>query len=88
MDLRNLSFLLTTLYLFSFSLYSKTEYLQCDSLVIKIKKPLVELDRGYVREKNKWIRVEYVKLLEKKYVLYSLKTNQKKYLNKDCRVDI
>ena len=73
MDLRNLFFLLTTVYLLSFSLYSITEYLHCDSLIIKIKKPLVVFDRGYIREKNKCIKVENVKFLEKKYVLYSLK---------------
>ena len=72
--------LLPAIYLLSYSLYSKTEYLNCDSLVIKIKKPLVGFDRGYVREKNKWTKVENVKFLEKKYVLYSLKTNQKKML--------
>ena len=88
MDLRNLFFLLTTVYLLSFSLYSKTEYLHCDSLIIKKKKPLVGFDRAYVREKNKWIKVENVKFLEKKYVLYVLKTNQKKCFNKNCRVDI
>ena len=88
MDLRNLFFLLTTVYLLSFSLYSKTEYLHCDSLILKIKKPLVGFDRAYVREKNKWIKVENVKFLEKKYVLYALKTNQKKCFNKNCRVDI
>ena len=75
MDLKNQSLLLTAIYLFSFSLYSKTEYLQCDSLITKIKKSLVGFDRGYVREKNKWIRAEYFKFLEKKYVLYSLKNN-------------
>ena len=53
MVLRNLFFLLTTVYLLSFSLYSKTEYLHCDSLILKIKKPLVGFDRAYVREKNK-----------------------------------
>ena len=58
MALRNLFFFLTTIYLFSFSIYSKTEYLQCDTLILKIKKPLVGFDRGYVREKNKWKRVE------------------------------
>ena len=88
MHLRNLFFLLTTIYLLSYSLYSKTEYLHCDSLIIKIKKPLVGFDRGYVREKNKWIKVENIKFLEKKYVLYSLKTNQKKCFNQNCRVDI
>tara|TARA_Y100000589_G_scaffold331665_1_gene386254 strand:+ start:66 stop:473 length:408 start_codon:yes stop_codon:yes gene_type:complete len=88
MDLINLLFLLTTIYLFSFSLYSKTEYFQCDSLVFKIKKSLVGFDRGYVREKNKWIIVENVKFLEKQYVLYTLKTSQKKCFNKNCRVDI
>ncbi len=88
MDLRNLFFLLTTVYLLSFSLYSITEYLHCDSLIIKIKKPLVVFDRGYIREKNKCIKVENVKFLEKKYVLYSLKTIQKKSFNKNCLVNI
>ena len=88
MDWRSLFFLLTTAYLLSLSLYSKTEYLQCDSMILKIKKPLVGFDRGYVREKNKWIKVENVKFLEKKYVLYALKTNLKKCFNKNCRIDI
>ena len=88
MDLRNLFFVLTTAYFLSFSLYSKTEYLHCDSLILKIKKPLVGFDRAYVREKNKWIKVENIKFLEKKYVLFALKTNQKKCFNKNCRVDI
>ena len=88
MNMRNIFFLLTAIFLFSFSLYSKTEYLQCDSVILKIKKPLVGFDRGYVREKNRWIRLENVKFLEKKYVLYALKTNQKKCFNKNCRVDI
>ena len=88
MNMRNIFFLLTAIFLFSFSLYSKKEYLQCDSVILKIKKPLVGFDRGYVREKNRWIRLENVKFLEKKYVLYALKTNQKKCFNKNCRVDI
>ena len=75
-------------YLLSLSLYSKTEYLKCDPLILKIKKPLVGFDRGYVREKNKWIRVENVKFLEKQYVLYALKTRKKKCFNKNCSVDI
>ena len=73
MHLRNLFFLLTTIYLFSYSLYSKTEYLNCDSLIIKIKKPLVGFDRGYVREKNKWVKVENVKFLEKKICFICIK---------------
>ena len=51
MDLRNLFFLLTAVYLLSFSLYSKTEYLNYDSLIFKIKKPLVGFDRGYIKKK-------------------------------------
>ena len=51
MDLRNLFFLFIKVYLLSFSLYSKTEYLNCDSLIIKIKKPLVGFDKGYVKKK-------------------------------------
>ena len=88
MDLRNLLYLLTTFYLLSYSGYPKTEYLHCDSLILKIKKPLVGFDRAYVREKKKWIKVKNVKFLEKKYVLYVLKTNQKKCFNKNCKVDI
>ncbi len=56
MDLKNLFFLLTTTYLLSFFLYSKIEYLHCDYLILKIKKLLVVFNRGYIREKNKWIR--------------------------------
>ena len=52
MDLRNLLYLLTTFYLLSYSGYPKTEYLHCDSLILKIKKPLVGFDRAYVREKK------------------------------------
>ena len=87
MHLRNLFFLLTTIYLLSYSLYSKTEYLHFDSLILKIKKPLLGFDRGYVREKNKWMKVENIKFLEDKYALYALKTNQKKCFNNNCRVD-
>ena len=83
MHLRNLFFLLPAIYLLSCSLYSKTDYLHCDSLIFKIKKPLVVFDRGYVREKNKWIKVENIKFLEKKYILYVLKTNRKKYFKRD-----
>ena len=72
----------------TFSLHSKTEYLRCDSLILKIKKPLVEFDRGYVREENKWIRIENIKFLEKQYVLCGLKTNRKKCFNKNCQFDI
>ena len=81
--MKNLFFLLTTIYLLSYSLYSKTDYLNYDSLILKIKKPLVGFDRGYEREKNQWIKVENIKYLEKKYVLYALKTNQKKCFNKN-----
>ena len=88
MDLRNLFFLLTAVYLLSFSLYSKTEYLNYDSLIFKIKKPLVGFDRGYIKKKNKWIRLENVKFLEKIYILYALKSYQKKCFNENCRVDI
>lgn len=88
MYLRNLFFLLNTIYLFSFSLYRKKEYSQCNFLILKIKKPLFVFDKDYAREKNKRIRVRNVKLLEKKDVLNTLKTNQKKCFNKNCRVDI
>ena len=88
MDLRNLFFLLTTVYLLSFSLYSKTVHLNCDPFIVKIKNLLVGFDREYVREKNKCIKVENVKFLDKKYVLYALKTNQKKCFNKNCLLDI
>ena len=80
MDLRNLFFLFTMIYLFSFFSYSKTKYIQCYSLTFKIKKPLVRFDKGYVIEENKLIRLENFKFLEKQYVLYVLKTNQKKML--------
>ena len=88
MRLKNLFILLTKIYLLSFSIYSKTEYLHCDSLILKVKKPLVGFDRGYVREKNKWKRLENVKFSENQYILYTLKTKHKKCFNKNCRVNI
>ncbi|GIS23692.1 MAG: hypothetical protein CM15mP124_1720 [Alphaproteobacteria bacterium] len=72
--------------MFSFSLYSKTEYLQCDSFIIKIKKPLIGFDREYVRDKNKCIRVENIKFLEKKYFLYELKLIKKNSLTKTAEL--
>ena len=87
-NLRNLFFLLTTIYLFLFSLYFEKEYLQSDSLIFKIKKSLLGFDTGYVIEKNKWIKAENLIFLEKKYVLYTLTTNQKKCFNKNCLLDI
>ena len=55
---------------------------------LQIKNLLVGFDREYVREKNKCIKLENVKFLDKKYVLYVLKTNQKKCFNKNCLLDI
>ena len=41
-----------------------------------------------LKKKNKWIRLENVKFLEKIYILYALKSYQKKCFNENCRVGI
>ena len=87
MDLRDF-FLLNTVYLLSLYSYSKIEYLNCEFMILKIKKTLVGFNKGYVKKKNKWIKVENIKFLEKKYFLYTLKPNQKKCFKNNCRVDI
>ena len=88
MNLRNLFFLSTAIYSFSFSLYYKKVYLQFNFLILKIKKSLLVFDRGYVRVQNKWIRSENVEFLENKYVSYILKLIIKEYSIRNSRANI
>ena len=82
MELRDLFFLLNTVYLLLLYSYSKTEYLNCDFLILKIKKTFVGFNKGYMKKKNKWIKVENVKFLEKK-IFYMQQKKQKKCFNKN-----
>ena len=86
--LKNYFILFISIYFFTCHLYSKTEYIKCNSLIIKIKKPLVGFNKAYVKVDNKWKNIDSFMILENRYVLYALKNNQKKCYNNNCRVDI
>ena len=62
MDLRNLFFLLTAIYFFHFP-YALRRGIYCFISYVKVKKSLIKFDKGYEREKNKWIRLENVAFL-------------------------
>ena len=88
MKLRHFLAVFTTIYLISQPLFSKTEYLKCDSLIFKIKNPVLGFNKAFINIESKWIKIKNFELLENKYVLYGINSNQKKCFNKGCKVDI
>ena len=80
-----LIFLLTSV---SYSLFSKTMFLKCDTLFFKITEPLVGFTKAYIIEKSKWSKIEKLEVTDSSYILKNIYPNQSKCNNNKCRVNI
>ena len=80
-----LIFLLTSV---SYSLFSKTMFLKCDTLFFKITEPLVGFTKAYINEENKWSKIKKLEVTDSSYILKNIYPNQSKCNNNKCRVNI
>ena len=64
----------------------KKQFLITKKILRFLKPKHLFLEKPLCHSPNK--SLNFVKFLEKQYVLYTLKTSQKKCFNKNCRVDI
>ena len=80
-----LIFLLTSV---SYSLFSKTIFLKCDTLFFKITEPLVGFTKAYIIEENKWSKIKKLEVTDSSYILKNIYPNQSKCNNNKCRVNI
>ena len=87
MKFRNFFVLFNSICLLSFTAHSQNEYIRCDSLIIKIKKPIIGFDKAFIKEDHKWTKIKNFEFTEDKYVLFTLKPYQKKCFNENSRLD-
>ena len=80
-----LIFLLTSV---SYSLFSKTMFLKCDTLFFKITEPLVGFTKAYINEENKWSKIKKLEVTDSSFILENIYPNQRKCNNNKCRVNI
>lgn len=80
-----LIFLLTSV---SYSLFSKTMFLKCDTLFFKITEPLVGFTKAYINEENKWSKIKKLEITDSSFILKNIYPNQRKCNNNKCRVNI
>ena len=80
-----LIFLLTSV---SYSLFSKTMFLKCDTLFFKITEPLVGFTKAYINEENKWSKIKKLEVTDSSFILKNIYPNQRKCNNNKCRVNI
>ena len=80
-----LIFLLTSV---SYSLFSKTMFLKCDTLFFKIAEPLVGFTKAYIIKESKWSKIKKVEVTDSSYILKNIYLNQSKCNNNKCRVNI
>tara|TARA_Y200000002_G_C22204488_1_gene464732 strand:- start:119 stop:562 length:444 start_codon:yes stop_codon:yes gene_type:complete len=80
-----LIFLLTSV---SYSLFSKTMFLKCDTLFFKITEPLVGFTKAYIIEESKWSKIKKLEVTDNSYILKNIYPNQSKCNNNKCRVNI
>ena len=80
-----LIFLLTSV---SYSLFSKTMFLKCDTLFFKITEPLVGFTKAYIIQESKWHKIKKLEVTDSSYILKNIYPNQSKCNNNKCRVNI
>ena len=84
----NFLFLIFLLTSFSYSLFSKTMFLKCDTLFFKITEPLVGFTKAYINEENKWSKIKKLEVTDSSFILENIYPNQRKCNNNKCRVNI
>ena len=81
-------FLILLLSSFSYSLFSKTIFLKCDTFFFKISEPIVGFKKAFIIEKNEWIKIKEFEVTDNIYILKNIYPNQIKCNNTKCRVNI
>ena len=84
----NILFLVSLLLSISYSSFSKTILLKCDTFFFKIAEPLVGFKKAYMIKENKWIKIKDFEVTDSNYILKNIYPNQTKCDNNKCRVDI
>ena len=84
----NILFLVSLLLSISYSSFSKTILLKCDTFFFKIAEPLVGFKKAYMIKEDKWIKIKDFEVTDSNYILKNIYPNQTKCDNNKCRVDI
>ena len=72
----------------SYSLFSKTMFLKCDTFFFKISEPIVGFTKAYIIEKSKWSKIKEFEVTDNSYILKNIYPNQSKCNNNKCKVNI
>ena len=88
MKIINLLFVLLILSSISNSLFSKTMFLKCDTLIFKISEPVLGFNKAYIIKADKWSKIKEFEVKEDSYLLKNIYPNQSKCNNNKCRVNI
>jgi hypothetical protein len=81
-------FLIFLLSSISYSLFSKTMFLKCDTFFFKISEPIVGFTKAYMIEESKWSKIKEFEVTDSSYILKNIYPNQSKCHNNKCRVNI
>ena len=84
----NFLFLIFLLSFISYSLFSKTMFLKCDSLFFKISEPIVGFTKAYIIEESNWNKIKEFEVTDSSYILKNIYPKQSKCNNNKCRVNI
>ena len=84
----NFLFLIFLLSSISYSLFSKTMFLKCDTFFFKISEPIVGFTKTYIIEESKWSKIKEFEVTDSSYILKNIYPNQNKCNNNKCRVNI
>ena len=88
MKIINLLFVLLILSSISNSLFSKTMFLKCDTLIFKISEPVLGFNKAYIIKEDKWSKIKEFEVKDDSYLLKNIYPNQSKCNNNKCRVNI
>ena len=88
MKMINLLFVLLILSSISNSLFSKTMFLKCDTLIFKISEPVLGFNKAYIIKEDKWSKIKEFEVKDDSYLLKNIYPNQSKCNNNKCRVNI
>ena len=83
----NFLFLIFLLSSISYSLFSKTMFLKCDTFFFKISKQIIGFTKAYVIEESTWSKIKEFEVTDSSYILKNIYPNQSKCNNNKCRVD-
>ena len=87
MKIINLLFVLLILSSISNSLFSKTMFLKCDTLIFKISEPVLGFNKAYIIKEDKWSKIKEFEVKDDSYLLKNIYPNQSKCNNNKCRVN-